>query len=61
MMDWRGQSDEQVFETGGEMPGLLNAYDRGLEISRRRFQLEKDVAAAQISAAKAQNLRPFGQ
>jgi hypothetical protein len=54
MEDWTKKTDEEVFTTVGEQPGSQAAYWRDVEMSRRRFLLEKQVAAASIEASEMQ-------
>ncbi len=54
MEDWTKKTDEQVFGSVGEDPGSRGAYWRDIEIKRRHFLMDKQVAEAQIKAAEAQ-------
>ncbi|MFC0279826.1 hypothetical protein ACFOHK_01085 [Falsigemmobacter intermedius] len=53
MEDWTKKTDEDVFRRPGEELGSQASYWRDIEIKRRNFLLAKEVAEAQIAAAKA--------
>ncbi len=53
MMDWKDVTEDSLFTAGQEQEGSQKSYDRRIEIQRRNFLRENNLAAAQITAAKA--------
>lgn len=51
MVDLNNMTDEQLAAVGG-MSGSIEEYQRTFEFRRRDMELKRDVAVAQISAAR---------
>ena len=52
-IDWAAKKDEEAF-CGSEQPGSQFAYERGLEIQRRLYLLQKTAAEQQVMAIAEQ-------
>ena len=54
MGNWTKKNDEEVYSGAGEQPGSQASYWREVEMKRRQFLLDKEVAAASIEASVMQ-------
>jgi hypothetical protein len=59
-IDWAAKQDEEVFG-GSEQPGSQFAYERGLEIQRRLYLLQKTAAEQQVLAIAEQREATMAQ